>query len=347
MWTNAPTSLGDVPNGLPLVRSARHAGSRLAKWCSNTRKGTNAMLNFREIARELASGDYVPFLGAGSSSPSSPSADALATHLANAAQLSLADTRPPGCSCQCNCGHSRFSLDSAASYYEMVSRTRASLDSALDSCFQNHARDAQPLKVHRYLADLPAPRLIISTNYDLLIEEALRGKAFDVLVLRPNDYRRAEFVLLKYSESGEAKYLHDIDPDDLARDIDLEQRTLVYKIHGSIMAHKEGHRSGFLVTEEDYERALLDIDRFLPPAIIEHLDSRKLLFLGYSLKDWNVRALMRRLLGFVLPNSKAIMREPTSLESRLWLARNLEIVDMPLDEFVGGLSQASSAGEML
>ena len=66
-------------------------------------------------------------------------------------------------------------------------------------------------------------------------------------------------------------------------------------------------------------------------------DDRYFLFLGYSLRDWNLRVVLHSLqlertqaagLGW------AIQKDPSALERALWGARGVHIYDVPLDSFV-------------
>jgi len=70
-----------------------------------------------------------------------------------------------------------------------------------------------------------------------------------------------------------------------------------------------------------------------------------LLFLGYSLNDWNLRVILNRIWGTrkLVAKSWAIQREPpdpkvSKIEQTLWDAReNVELVYCELDEYVKAL----------
>ena len=65
------------------------------------------------------------------------------------------------------------------------------------------------------------------------------------------------------------------------------------------------------------------------------------LFLGYGLRDWNVRVLLRKLAHArgrtERIRSWAIVRHPGLAEQVLWSAQNVEMHDVDLDAFVSGL----------
>ena len=72
------------------------------------------------------------------------------------------------------------------------------------------------------------------------------------------------------------------------------------------------------------------------------MTSNSLLFLGYSLNDWNLRVILNRIWGTrkLVAKSWAIQREPadpkvSKIEQTLWDARdNVELVYCELSEYV-------------
>jgi hypothetical protein len=85
----------------------------------------------------------------------------------------------------------------------------------------------------------------------------------------------------------------------------------------------------------------------VPSLFYEHFRTRSFLFLGYSLRDWNLRVVLKNLERYLgrrrggsdddedepLP-SWSIQHQPSELERRLWEKRNVNIFDMTLDEFI-------------
>ena len=66
-------------------------------------------------------------------------------------------------------------------------------------------------------------------------------------------------------------------------------------MHGSISA--DSGWDSFVVTEEDYVEFLsrMTDNKAIPSILIDYFQERNFLFLGYSLRDWNLRVLLRRL----------------------------------------------------
>jgi hypothetical protein len=63
------------------------------------------------------------------------------------------------------------------------------------------------------------------------------------------------------------------------------------------------------------------------------------LFLGYSLRDWNLRVFLNRIQmqqkqAFNFYKSWAIQKQPAQLEQKFWETREVEIFDANLREYV-------------
>jgi NAD-dependent SIR2 family protein deacetylase len=130
----------------------------------------------------------------------------------------------------------------------------------------------QPGKLHAQIASLPI-RYVLTTNYDRLMETAFRiaGKTPLVAIYDINE------------RQGEPA-----DPID-------ENSPLVYKLHGSM-----DNLGSMLCTEDDIVQFLASIllgDPPLLPSIGKLFRNHTILFIGYGLKDWNIRAMIRALRG--------------------------------------------------
>lgn len=139
------------------------------------------------IAQALRVGEVVPFLGAGASAvyrlPEDDRWDATKAFLpfgAELAQRKLAvDANFPDPNLASN-------LALVASYYEHVEGDRPSLNFALRETF---CREFQPGTIHRLLARIDQPLLIVTTNYDDLIEQAFGNRPFHLVVDRGDKSR--------------------------------------------------------------------------------------------------------------------------------------------------------------
>src|SRR5262249_2567138 len=151
----------------------------------------------------------------------------------------------------------------------------------------------------------PPFQLIVTTNYDQLLERALRDSGRDPWVIvqpiegfKSTDRRKLDEKLAEF------------------------EGDVVYKIHGSFSAAPGSPASSpahwIVITEEDYIKFLLTITRVkegIPEQIVTKLKLSSLLFLGYSLEDWDFRTLYKGMIETLKERDRwtsfAIQRNPT------------------------------------
>lgn len=156
--------------------------------------------------------------------------------------------------------------------------------------------------MHEFLADLPAVEpergrpenrnlLIVTTNYDDLMEPALAPRRpCDVVFYDPDD-KPARF----WHRKPDGTTVKILDPDSY-RYAFFDERPVVLKIHGTIDRLNQG-REGYVITEDHYIEYLAEeaLEKLLPKEFLTKLRGNHLLFLGYSLRDWNLPVFLRRL----------------------------------------------------
>lgn len=290
---------------------------------------------YRLIRKGLDSGDVIPFLGAGASLGAAvaggESPQVLPSGNELAEQLALEANFPEG---------EEQTLASVAQYYEDVAAGRVALYEQLHSVF---TKEYAPGRIHRYLAGLTGPLLVVTTNYDDLLERALReaGKPFD-LVIHTTDPTLGERLLWWANGADEPEL---VVANKLY--IDLAQTTVVYKMHGAV-DRIAAERDQYVITEDDYVDFLTRLikQEAFPAILAEPFQERHFLFLGYGLRDWNLRVILNRVDKDLrhgpegAPNlrSWAIDAFPSDLETRLWQGRGVEIYKLAIDEFLDGLT---------
>lgn len=291
----------------------------------------------------------VPFLGAGAScvgrSPGAiwdithptflPSGADLSCQLAVEANFPATET------------WEKSDLSKVCSYYVDVSGRR-NLRSRLRQILN---RPYEPGPLHRFLAELPTPQVIVVTNYDTLVEQAFidAGKPYDLVVYPADSRDKANSILWWPHGAPEPNF--DKKPSNL--DIDLATTTVIYKMHGSIspQTDKWDH---FVITEEDYVEFLsrMTANGAVPALFYPYFRERSFLFLGYSLRDWNLRLVLRNLSQLNVrarsaarsqddeePRSWCIQLNPSNVEKALWGRRNVEIFNADLDSFAENIKQ--------
>jgi hypothetical protein len=99
------------------------------------------------------------------------------------------------------------------------------------------------------------------------------------------------------------------------------ERSVIVKIHGGVSGGTEAERwkEAFVVTEDHYIDYLsgAPIESLVPVQILAKLTESHCLFLGYGMRDWNLRVFLKRIWKGEPVGSKswAIERERDVLES--------------------------------
>ena len=163
----------------------------------------------------------------------------------------------------------------------------------------------KPDEPHALLADLNLP-VYITTNYDSFMYRALKD--------RQRDPKRE---LCKWNKIIEDEATSVFGTEEKRTDYrPTPANPLVYHLHG----HYDNPQS-LVLTEDDYLNFLVNLSSeaqtVLPPVIRTAMAQTSLLFIGYSLSDWNFRVLFRGLIGSGGSShgypSVAVQLTPTSL----------------------------------
>jgi hypothetical protein len=310
------------------------------------------------IAKLFQEGAIVPFLGAGVNFGTRKPPDAqwnekTSTFLPSGAELSRFLADDSGFPSQDK--HDLDDLAKVAAFYEETT-ARKGLTDQLHKFFD---QDFAPCEIHKYLAEIPAPLLIVTTNYDDLTERAFAaaGREYDLVVHANARQEVAASVLWWKAGAPEPEA---VPPNNLR--IDLKKTTVIYKMHGTV--DRRSKRDNYVITEDDYVEFLsrMTSQKAVPSWFMRAFKERHFLFLGYGLRDWNLRVVLRILrrkeTGLpalvadaaatndhdeqeelseeeeATPRSWAIQFQPSDLEVELWNARGVKIYDVDINNFV-------------
>lgn len=290
------------------------------------------------IYEELMAGHVIPFLGAGaplySRNPAKtpwyqkkggkdavdylPTAGELAEYLATLTKLPVTE---------------KGELTKMAQYYEAVVGSTP-LRSRLRAIFSH---EQPPTPLHDFLASVPEPLLIVTTNYDDLLERAFTAanKAYDVVV-----HVTDQEHVLWWAHGSQVP--QQVLTDDLL--VDVDKVAVIYKMHGAI-DRRHNQLGQYVITEDDYIEFLTRMTRrsVIPTIFAEAFQSRPFLFLGYGLYDWNLRVILNRIQEF-RGNPKfrswAIETLSKPVEQKLWNARGVDVYDgLTLEQFLTELKK--------
>jgi hypothetical protein len=203
--------------------------------------------------------------------------------------------------------------------------------------------------VHRLFASLPPlfrekgvpHQLIVTTRYDLALEAAFleAGEEFDIVSYLASGPARGKFCHIDPQGRGR---LIDL-PNTYATELSLDERTVILKLHGQVDRGPEREWESFVVTEDDYidYLAQTEIAGALPVALAAKLRRSHFLFLGYTMADWNLRVILNRLWSDqpLSYRSWAVQPEPKPLEREFWRRRDVEVHELPLEQYAGILAR--------
>jgi class 3 adenylate cyclase len=212
--------------------------------------------------------------------------------------------------------------------------------------------DYVPTPLHRFLAALPGNlraagqlqpyQLIVTVNYDDALERAFAeaGEAIDLVTYIADGELRGRFV--HRAPDGQVNV---IDRPNEYLGVSLDQRSVILKIHGAVdRVHSDW--DSFVITEDHYIEYLTraDVSSVLPVTLAAKLRRSHYLFLGYRLRDWNLRVILHRIWGQqrLAYRSWAFQPDLKPLEREFWQKREVDIFRVGLDECVSALHERVS-----
>jgi hypothetical protein len=211
--------------------------------------------------------------------------------------------------------------------------------------------DYPPTCLHQFLAGLttnlnqkgyhPQHQLIVTTNYDDVLERAFQAanEPFDVVSYIADGELKGRFF---HSPMwGEPRLIEKANEYTISLD-----RTVILKIHGEV-DRDNADRDSYVITEDHYIDFLSrsDIAVLLPPMLVAKMRRSHFLFLGYGLRDWNLRVILHRIWGAqkLTYKSWAIQLHPDDLDREFWQKRDVEIYDVRLEDYVSELNKRVAA----
>jgi hypothetical protein len=299
----------------------------------------------RLVAQAFVDGEVVPFLGAGANMCGRPAGEWKkgSKYLPAGGELS-----------KWLAVRSEYPLDDVenlirVAQYQMLTAGEGPLYTRLREVFVSKSLESTDL--HRFLAALPkrlaklgSPRnqLVVTTNYDDLLERAyqMEKQPYDLFTYVATGKEIGKFM---HTPFGEAPAIVS-NPRRFTKAI-LEERPVIVKIHGTVAASAAD--DSFVITEDHYIDFLqrTDIAKLIPLSLLPVLQKSHFLFMGYSLRDWNVRVLLQQIWAQQEQKwrSWAVQHETNVLDQTFWMERGVAIQVIDLTVYVSGLERALDA----
>ena len=317
--------------------------------------------HYDAVIKAIIEGKLVPFLGAGVNlcdRPEGvnwqrdhylPSGSELAAYLIKSFGYPSAEMEVdcPACNCRVLLPEKMQDLV-RISQYITLSSGEGGLYDELHKLFNDNYN---PTSLHKFLATLPRIlrekgypypyQPIVTTNYDDVLERAFEDEnaadSLDLLTYTLDDQERGGFS--HRPPGGEPKFLDK--PNDY--NLPLGQRTVILKVHGAV-DRTDAQQDRYVITENDYIEYLThtDISGLLPKSLVTKLKSCHFLFLGYSLRDWNLRAIFHSIWKDQKRRnyrSWGIQLNPKPLDEKFWQENKVDIFNERLEDYIAGLDE--------
>jgi hypothetical protein len=242
-------------------------------------------LEWYQILESIEGTQCVPFLGAGACYPHLPLAASLAEQLAAKLSDYPFDRRDLSRVSQ----HAALTLSPPSVKRDVATTIKAVVRP------DQQPGGAAPDEPHRVLARLPLP-LYMTTNYDLFMLSALQAL--------PD--RKPYHELCRWNDLLNRPGVFTTEPN-----FKLHPATpVVFHLHGHVL-----EPLSLVLTEDDYLWFLEEMIRrrreLLPGPVADLVRSASILFIGYSLADWNFRLLLRSLGDYAVAQNYVVLKPPS------------------------------------
>lgn len=289
------------------------------------------------VSRSLRRGVVIPFIGCGAHGGSPLSSSELARDLASRLdgryRPARADPLP---------------LPTAAEYLWRQYNDRNLLLDAFQEAITNAAGQVASSPVADLLAAHPKPPLIVSTSYDLVLEERLADRKLAIVchVMRARETEdddqsrdaaaEHEGRVLVLRRAPGVPDRADVMPAD--RVSIAEDEWVIYKPLGSPLLHARLPPAmadvvdTVVATETDYVTFLSRLNNQhtqIPELFFRPLQQKALLFVGYALDVWNYRLIMQVFQAVKRRQGQASVRavrpNASEVEALLWSRFNVDV----------------------
>ena len=135
-------------------------------------------------------------------------------------------------------------------------------------------------------------------------------------------------------------------PNEYA-EIRLDERSVIAKIHGAV--DRAAGADSYVITEDHYIDYITraDIGGLFPVTLAAKLRTSHFMFLGYSLRDWNLRVMLYRLWGEQEGDLQVVggPSRPDPIDRAAWDERGVDILPMRVDASSSAIERKLADGE--
>jgi hypothetical protein len=145
--------------------------------------------------------------------------------------------------------------------------------------------------------------------------------------LEPNQIHRLQ-------ELNEPRY-----PNDFFLRRGKQLFAVVYKMHGSLASDMTEKEDGLVITDADYVDFISQSALVIPKQITSYLSDKRLLFLGYSFSDWNIRSLYETVVREHAGRDYAVTHSLSKFEQTYFSKKDIVVILAGLNEFSQAIRQ--------
>jgi hypothetical protein len=185
-------------------------------------------------------------------------------------------------------------------------------------------------------------QLIVSTSFDMALEKAFddEEEPYDLAMYMASGLDKGKFVHFPFGGSPQAISAPNAYGKFPIGDYGELERTVLVKIHGAVDGSVGDYRfkENYVITEDHYIDYLSrsPVESLVPVQILDKLRDSHCLFLGYTLRDWNLRVFLKRIwrgepLG---ARSWSVEPDPDMLEKDLWSQSCVDLYTADLADYV-------------
>jgi len=302
----------------------------------------SAFASFEYIAQELGRGAVIPVLGAGANLCDRPPGVTFeqGTYLPDGRELAEAlVARFPG------------TQPGDLARVAMHVIALAGAGPLFDTLHEMFDADYQPNRLHGFLVDAArrvrtstgSGMLLVTTNYDDALERAFQAadEPYQLITYIAGGRHRGYF---RHHLSESESVL--VDPPTTYLGFRFTATSVIAKIHGAVRRTAQSpdredlawDPESYVITEDQYVDYISHMNRDLFPVTLgTKLKKSHLLFLGYSLRDWNFRVLLHRIREEQADRdyqSWAIQPKPDAIDRFAWKQRGIEILSLSCGDFL-------------
>lgn len=178
--------------------------------------------------------------------------------------------------------------------------------------------------------------IVITTNYDNQLENALEDTAYNVVRYTT----KGKFLHQKFAKFG--GNITVIETDEIENPNNYSklsgQDPVILKLPGAI----DPNEQQFAITEDHYSDYLTNkfLSGLLPTQLTGKIKVSNNLFIGSSMRNWYLRALLYRVWGGQMPGETSWVVHPNmpEIDKVFWKASNVEVIEEDFDDYITELS---------